>query len=304
MLISLIRENAEELFLSALTSYHQKGGSRGILLCRFSIASYAAQPDDVLAAVKDILADHEAEIFFCHNHDVLIVWRGKFTEITKAIKTAFQTHFEIALRDIDQETFFQFHDSHVGGEDLRLIFIRKLEELKVAQETERRAAQALALKNAPPEKPKPVAAFTPEQLISVNNGIKERHSKRGLEFFGMNILAVEDQPFSRQLLMSALSHKYNCFGAKDAKEAIALYAEHAPDITFLDIELPDIDGHSLAALFKKHDPSSYIVMVTANNQMKDVETARLNKVQGFIVKPYNKQKIMDAISAFINRNKR
>lgn len=64
-----------------------------------------------------------------------------------------------------------------------------------------------------------------------------------------------------------------------------------------------MDGHTLAGLFKKHDPESFIVMVTGNNYVKDVETAKANKVQGFIVKPYNKLKIMGAVDAFMNKRK-
>ena len=44
-------------------------------------------------------------------------------------------------------------------------------------------------------------------------------------------------------------------------------------------------------------------MVTGNNYIKDVETAKANKVQGFIVKPYNKLKIMGAVETFIAQKK-
>ncbi len=126
----------------------------------------------------------------------------------------------------------------------------------------------------------------------------DRKSRKAPEF-----LVVEDQEFSRKLLAGLFGQEYRCHTAKDARQAIELYAEHAPDIAFLDIELPDADGHTLAAFFRKHDPESYIVMVTGNNHVKDVETARANKVQGFIVKPYNKLKIMGAVNTFIARKK-
>ena len=111
------------------------------------------------------------------------------------------------------------------------------------------------------------------------------------------ILIVEDQDFSRRLLAETL-RQYVCYVAENAKQAVALYAEHVPCIVFLDIELPDVSGHEVAALIKKYDPQSFIVMVTANSHEKDVRMAQENNVQGYIVKPFNNQKIMDAIQKY------
>ena len=66
----------------------------------------------------------------------------------------------------------------------------------------------------------------------------------------------------------------------------------------LDIELPDLSGHALATLFRQTDPDGFISMVTSNNYLKDVEQARENNVQGFVVKPYTKQKILDVVAQY------
>jgi CheY-like chemotaxis protein len=118
------------------------------------------------------------------------------------------------------------------------------------------------------------------------------------------ILIVEDQDFSRNLLASLFEKNYRCHCAKNAQEAVSLYAEYVPDVTFHDVELPGASGHRLAELFRKYDGNSYIVMVTGNNYAKDVEMAKRNKVNGFIVKPYNKQKIMGTFETFLKRKKR
>lgn len=117
------------------------------------------------------------------------------------------------------------------------------------------------------------------------------------------ILIVEDELFAQRLLAAQFDHNFRCDIAADAEQAAELYAEHAPDISFLDIELRGVDGHTLAALFKKHDPDGFIVMVTGNHFVKDVEAAKANGVQGFIVKPYSRQKIMVAVEAFLSRRK-
>ena len=146
---------------------------------------------------------------------------------------------------------------------------------------------------------KPVAEFSEDQLSKLQFAIKERR-----KLSTPTILIVEDQVVSRTLLEETLQRqKYICESAENGIQAINLYAEFGPCITLLDIELPDIDGHRLAALFKKHDPESYIVMVTANNYIKDVEAAKTNQVQGFIAKPYNQQKILAVINSYIAQKK-
>lgn len=112
------------------------------------------------------------------------------------------------------------------------------------------------------------------------------------------VLVVEDQLFSRRILWGLLKQSYQTHLAADAKEAWSMYLMFAPDVVFLDIELPDIDGHRLFQFLKAIDPEAYIVMVTANNYALDVATAIENGAKGFIVKPYNKEKIIGAIAKF------
>ncbi len=112
------------------------------------------------------------------------------------------------------------------------------------------------------------------------------------------ILIVEDQLFSSRLLYSLLVNRFTCYIATSGEEAVRLYSEHVPCITFLDIELPDTNGHVLARFFYQCDPFGYLVMVTANHYEKDVLEAQQNQVQGFIKKPFSRQKIMEAIDKY------
>lgn len=112
------------------------------------------------------------------------------------------------------------------------------------------------------------------------------------------ILIVEDQLFSRRILIELLHHFYLVDAASTAKEGMRLYLENAPDIALLDIELTDESGHTLARFIKSIDPASFVVMVTGNNSVEDVALAKSNKVDDFIVKPYNKSKVLEAIDKY------
>lgn len=143
--------------------------------------------------------------------------------------------------------------------------------------------------------------FSQKQQCKLAYAIRERSSKKGLELFGITILIVEDQDFSRKMLYDLLSREciYNCYAAKNAVEAIEMYAVHAPDIVLLDINLPDFSGHEIAAVLKRFDPHSHIVYVTASPFFKDVQAAKKNDVKGFIAKPYSKSKIQTAIDHYV-----
>lgn len=118
----------------------------------------------------------------------------------------------------------------------------------------------------------------------------------------IRILVVEDQLFSRKILQELLHKTYNVDVAATAKDAMRLYMENAPDIALLDIELTDESGHTLARFIKAIDPESFVVMVTGNNSVEDVALAKSNKVEGFIVKPYNKSKIFECIEKYFAKH--
>lgn len=290
MLIRLIEEQSEEHFLETLEETNLKTISRGILLCSFSKASLTVSPDDILIFLKDILTDHKGELYFCQDGDLAICWVGKAKEILEKIIEQFIARYPLQLSTTTRDEIFRFYDTHIHGEDLRLMFREKLHK---RQEIEKQSAPPVQEKK---EAWKP--AFSEDEKALLKRAIYNRAVRKDLK-----ILIVEDQKFSRRLLAGLLERQYFCYTAETAEQGVRLYAEHAPNVVFLDVELPDASGHDLAALFRKNDNGCYAIMVTSNNYAKDVETARANKVQGFIVKPYQKQRILTVIEAYKKRRK-
>ncbi|MDD5586597.1 MAG: response regulator [Alphaproteobacteria bacterium] len=112
------------------------------------------------------------------------------------------------------------------------------------------------------------------------------------------LLVVEDQLFSQKLLQEILRHDYILDMAVSAHEGLDLFLDNAHDIVLLDIELTDESGHSLAKVIRTLDPGVFMAMVTANNSVEDVALAKTNNVDGFIVKPYSKQKVFECLEKF------
>ncbi len=115
----------------------------------------------------------------------------------------------------------------------------------------------------------------------------------------LQILIVEDQKFSRLMLKNFLAKNYSVIDVATGEEALAEYIKNAPDIVFLDIELPKISGHNVLKLLTQLDKNAFIVMVTANSYQEDARKADQFGAKGFVVKPYTKDKIYESIDKFI-----
>lgn len=118
------------------------------------------------------------------------------------------------------------------------------------------------------------------------------------------VLIVDDQKFSRDLLRAAIAGHSKLVFAESGENALVSYIKNAPDIVFLDIELPGIGGHKVLELLLKLDPGAFIVMVTANNYPEDVTKALKNGAKGFIAKPFNKQKITQTMELYWSERKK
>lgn len=115
--------------------------------------------------------------------------------------------------------------------------------------------------------------------------------KRRIERNGLQILVVEDENFSRKLVSSAMEKEYDTLTARNGTDALQTYAFNFPDIVFLDIGMPDINGHDVLKEILTHDPEAYIVMLSANSSQKEVITCIKEGAKGFIVKPFKKDKL-------------
>jgi CheY-like chemotaxis protein len=105
------------------------------------------------------------------------------------------------------------------------------------------------------------------------------------------ILVVEDHNLLRHLFVAAFRDSHRVHTAATETEGWRSYLDHAPDLIFLDIGLPDGSGHALARRIKCHNPHAYVVMTTASDDPQDAAQACLNQIDGFIVKPFDKKMI-------------
>ena len=105
-------------------------------------------------------------------------------------------------------------------------------------------------------------------------------------------MIVDDHMVMRNLLESTLRSMgiQNIIHAKDAKNALKFFNLRKPDIIFLDINMPDMNGIDALKVMLSIDETAFVTMISAENTVDNVKNSIGNGAQGFIVKPYAPEK--------------
>ena len=128
--------------------------------------------------------------------------------------------------------------------------------------------------------------------------VEERNSLNDID---ATILVVEDRDAVRQFAIRCLSpSKIKILQADNAATARKILTSHSVDILFTDIVMPgDMNGHELADWAKKKHSQLKILLTTAIEKdidINDENTLEKNQPYPLLVKPYNKNDLINNIS--------
>jgi len=115
------------------------------------------------------------------------------------------------------------------------------------------------------------------------------------------ILLVDDAAFMRMMLKDILTKNgYEVVGeAENGAKAVEKYKELKPDLTILDITMPEMDGIQAARAIKEADAAALIVMCSAMGQQAMVVDSIQAGARDFIVKPFQNDRVLEAVKKVI-----
>jgi len=120
------------------------------------------------------------------------------------------------------------------------------------------------------------------------------------------VLIVEDNPVNLELMVDLLSSRgYEVHMCGDGREVMRLAKAHHPDLILLDINLPNIDGLTVARMLRE-DPETQaiaILAVSAYSMVGDKERMLEVGCDGFIPKPIDIGTFFATVSTFLDRGK-
>jgi two-component system cell cycle response regulator DivK len=116
------------------------------------------------------------------------------------------------------------------------------------------------------------------------------------------ILLIEDNAQNRYLVTFLLEQRgHEILQAETGPQGLALAGEARPDLILLDIQLPGMDGHTVARALKS-DPqlkSIPVVAVTSYAMVGDREKCLAAGAEGYIEKPINPESFVAEIEQFL-----
>lgn len=101
----------------------------------------------------------------------------------------------------------------------------------------------------------------------------------------MRLLIVEDNPQMRRILKSlAADYAEEIFECEDGAQAFGIYAKLKPDLVFMDVQMPNLDGISASKQIKQIFPQAKIFIITNCDEPEIREVAFATGVCGYVLK--------------------
>ncbi len=117
----------------------------------------------------------------------------------------------------------------------------------------------------------------------------------------IKVMIVDDAAFMRMMIRMILTEAgYVIVGeAVNGQEAVNFYSHFRPDMVLMDITMPEMDGIQAVKEIKKKDPFAKIIMCSALGQRDMVLNAMRAGAKDFIVKPFQKERVLEAFQRVI-----
>ncbi len=121
----------------------------------------------------------------------------------------------------------------------------------------------------------------------------------------VKVMVIDDSKTIRRSAETLLK-KVGCdvVTATDGFEALSKITEHHPDIIFVDIMMPRLDGYQTCALIKNNQTfkSTPVIMLSSKDSIFDRARGRIVGSEEYLTKPFSKEDLISAITAHVDKS--
>ncbi len=117
----------------------------------------------------------------------------------------------------------------------------------------------------------------------------------------LKVMVIDDSNTIRRTAETLLS-KAGCsvVTAIDGFDSLAKIADHQPDIIFVDIMMPRLDGYQTCALIKNNSKfkNTPVIMLSSKDGLFDKAKGRIVGADDYLTKPFSKSELFEAVEQF------
>jgi DNA-binding NarL/FixJ family response regulator len=114
----------------------------------------------------------------------------------------------------------------------------------------------------------------------------------------IRVLCVDDHPLVRKGIASILGNEAGMLLVAEAgngRDAVELFREHRPDVTLMDLRMPELDGIAATRLIRTDFPEARIIALTSYDGDQDIYRALEAGVRGYLLKEMVHTEVLNAI---------
>ena len=153
--------------------------------------------------------------------------------------------------------------------------------------------------NLPREARRPIGAAPVRKGPERENTLAEPNTLSGVK-----VMVIDDSnTIRRSAEIFLLQAGFTVILAEDGFDALAKIADHEPDIVFVDIMMPRLDGYQTCALIKKNPrfAGTPVIMLSSKDGLFDRARGRIVGSEHYLTKPFTKDELLSAIETHIGR---
>ena len=121
---------------------------------------------------------------------------------------------------------------------------------------------------------------------------------------GSKVMVIDDSQTIRRTAETLLAREgYAVITASDGYEALGKIVDHSPDLIFIDIMMPRLDGYQVCALIKGNPKFSQtpVVMLSSKDGVFDRARGRIVGSDQYLTKPFTKDEILKAVKSYVKK---
>lgn len=118
------------------------------------------------------------------------------------------------------------------------------------------------------------------------------------------IMVIDDSQTIRRTAETLLAKEgFTVVTAQDGFEALAKIADHHPDLIFIDIMMPRLDGYQACALIKSNPRYSAtpVIMLSSKDGLFDRARGRIVGSDEYLTKPFTRDELLGAVRTYLRK---